>query len=373
MRLLDRYLLRELLIPFGYCLAGFFIFWISFDLLADLDEFQKLKLRALDVAEYYAIKTPELLVTVLPIAFLLALLYALTNHARHQELSAIRAAGVGLWRLAAPYLAMGLFLSLSLFALSEWWVPDSTAAAEQVLQRYVHRDSGPVSKHWETRLGFRNTRDNRTWVLAAFNRLTYEIVHPHILWTLPDGSRRDITADRGAWTEQGWIFTNVEELVYPPPGAPLSEQSLQTNLVLMSELTETPEEILSEIKVSKIKSFKEAKKAQLSIREILNYKRLHTEASDKFPMLDTKLQGRLAAPWTCLVVVLIALPFGAASGRRDLFVGVASSIVICFAYFVVLQLALAFGTRGTIPGWLAAWAPNAFFALAGIALTSRIR
>ena len=31
MRLLDRYLLRELLVPFGYCLSGFIIFWISFD------------------------------------------------------------------------------------------------------------------------------------------------------------------------------------------------------------------------------------------------------------------------------------------------------------------------------------------------------
>ena len=35
MRLLDRYLLRELLVPLGYCLGGFLIFWISFDLDAD--------------------------------------------------------------------------------------------------------------------------------------------------------------------------------------------------------------------------------------------------------------------------------------------------------------------------------------------------
>jgi len=60
----------------------------------------------------------------------------------------------------------------------------------------------------------------------------------------------------------------------------------------------------------------------------------------------------LAAPWTCLVVVLIALPFGAASGRRNVFVGVASSILICFIYFVLQQLGLALG-RGAMcrPGW----------------------
>jgi len=90
-------------------------------------------------------------------------------------------------------------------------------------------------------------------------------------------------------------------------------------------------------------------------------------------MLDTKLHGRLAAPWTCLVVVLIALPFGAASGRRNVFVGVASSILICFTYFVLQQLSLALGSGGHVPPWAAAWSPNAAFGLTGLFLTARVR
>jgi len=61
MRLLDRYLLRELLIPLGYCLGGFLIFWISFDLLSELVDFQARHLLAMDLVEYYLVKTPELL------------------------------------------------------------------------------------------------------------------------------------------------------------------------------------------------------------------------------------------------------------------------------------------------------------------------
>ena len=45
----------------------------------------------------------------LPIALLLALLYALTNHARHNEITAMRAAGVSLWRLCVPYFVIGLW------------------------------------------------------------------------------------------------------------------------------------------------------------------------------------------------------------------------------------------------------------------------
>jgi lipopolysaccharide export system permease protein len=74
-----------------------------------------------------------------------------------------------------------------------------------------------------------------------------------------------------------------------------------------------------------------------------------------------------------LVVVLIAIPFGAASGRRNVFVGVASSILICFVYFVLQQVGLALGTGGWLPPWLAGWCPNLAFGITGLWLTSIVR
>ena len=64
---------------------------------------------------------------------LLALLYALTQHARYHEITAIRAAGVTLWRLALPYLAVGFLASLTLFYLNEQWAPDADDRAELFL------------------------------------------------------------------------------------------------------------------------------------------------------------------------------------------------------------------------------------------------
>jgi lipopolysaccharide export system permease protein len=71
--------------------------------------------------------------------------------------------------------------------------------------------------------------------------------------------------------------------------------------------------------------------------------------------------------------VLVAIPFGAPSGRRNLFVGVASSIVLCFAYFVLQQMGLALGAGQHLPPWLAAWLPNIVFGLGGVWLTARVR
>jgi lipopolysaccharide export system permease protein len=375
MRLLDRYLLRELLIPFAYCVAGFWIFWTAFDVFTEMQEFQESGVGIVDLVTYYILKTPELLVVVLPMALLLALLYALTTHARHQELTAIRAAGVSLWRIALPYLAVGFLLSVAILAMNELWLPSSLEATDAILKG---QNKASKAQKWERKLGFANTRQNRTWLIEAYNTANHVMLRPFVEWKLDTGTLLQIWAERGFYRGGKWVFTNVQERTFPAIRGEFPTVT-QTNLLVMEDFSETPQEIMSAIKISKINNFKDAKRAQLSIREILSYKRLNLADESKprsmstMAMLNTKLHGRLATPWTCLVVVLIALPFGAMPGRRNVFVGVASSIVICFAYFVLVQLGLALGAGGYIPGWLAAWSPNAFFAMAGIFLTFRIR
>jgi lipopolysaccharide export system permease protein len=375
MRLLDRYLLRELLIPFGYCLVGFLIFWISADLFAQLSEFQKQRLNPTEVAEYYLVRTPETLVLVLPIAFLLALLYALTNHARHHELTAMRAAGVSLLRLSAPYLALGFFLSLGVFAINELWAPQSIEAAEEILTRHASARRYADQNDWEPKALFYHSqegdKDRRWWIIESYHLTSGDMIGPKVIWLPPDGTRREILAEGGAWVNGVWSFTNVNVLEYPKPGdLPMQDKK---DYLSMPVFNETPEQFRSQLKINRLNTLKAVRRAQLSIQEILEYKRLHPHDTRKDAMLDTKLHGRLAAPWTCLVVVLIALPFGAATGRRNVAVGVASSILICFIYFVLLQVGLALGTGGYVPPWVAAWAPNALFAATGLALTWRVR
>src|SRR5438132_13916125 len=149
MRLLDRYLLRELLIPLGYCLGGFLVFWIAFDLFSDLGAFQQEKLKPLEIGQYYLALLPKLLQDIVaPVALLLALLYALTNHARHHELTAMRAAGLSLWRLCVPYLAVGLLFSLFLYLLNEHWAPRSAELAEQVRKAHASRPVHTEERQW---------------------------------------------------------------------------------------------------------------------------------------------------------------------------------------------------------------------------------
>jgi len=377
-RLLDRYLFRELLVPLTYCVVGFLLCFTIFDLFNQLDEFQRGKLVAQDIFDYYANRIPELIVSsyVMPMALLLALLYALTNHARHHELTAMRAAGVSLWRISVPYYIVGFLFSILVLVLNESVVPQASDAAERVLLRRVGTQAKGGDKIAKRNVNFVNQQDRRTWHIIEYNLETRRMLRPSIDWFEPDGTRRMIFAEQGWWGRRRWIFTNVQQFVYAPVNDSLPTEKWTTNRLELPQIIETPRLITSEIKIRELETLRSLRRTQLSSAAILDYLRLHPGnalESKKRDTLLTLLHSRLAAPWTCFVVVLIAVPFGALPGRRNAFVGVASSIFICFVFFVAKDLTLALGSGGYVPAWLAAWAPNAVFAVTGLTLMWRVR
>jgi len=376
MRLLDRYLLRELLIPLGYCLGGFVLLIVFFDLFAQLNHFQSVKLRVGDIAEYYLVSLPSTLALVLPMALLLALLYALTNHARNNELTAIRAAGVSLWRSCVPYFAVGAVASIVLFVLNEAVVPDSDEAGDEIMARRVPRPPGSPGPNQVRNLGFNNAGAGRRWHIGLYNTETGEMTGVNVFWVLADGSNRWMLADRGIRKNGVWVFQNVMEFKEQPDTSSLPAPSLRTNVLAMPQFTETPDEIKSEIKLSSSFALpnKGLNRSDIPIAELLNYLKFHPHppAADA-RRIFTKLNERLAAPWTCLVVVLIAVPFGAASGRRNVFVGVASSVLICVTFYILREICIWLATVGWLPPWIGAWLPNIAFGFAGMWMTARVR
>ena len=150
----------------------------------------------MDIVEYYVVTLPEMLVEqVMPVSLLLALLYALTNHSRHNELTAMRAAGVGLWRLALPYLGVGAVFGLIVFAISEYWLPSAAERARVIMQRRLVQ---PGQRDLTPRFVLNNEAAHRKWIIEHFNTKTEEVIGLTVTWDLPDGSSRQDRRPAGA-------------------------------------------------------------------------------------------------------------------------------------------------------------------------------
>jgi lipopolysaccharide export system permease protein len=377
MRLLDRYLLREFLIALTVCLCAFLLFWVAFDLFSELRTMQDKHLRAPDIAAFYLFKAPEFLVLVLPMALLLGVLYALTTHARHNEITAIRASGVSLWRLCVPYLGVGFLCSLGLFWLNEYCVPRTADAAERVLNSRIERRLTAEERQQIRKFVFINNRERREWHADVYNQETGEMSKMDVRCVQTNGGTITYYADRAVRTNGVWTLYHVQPVKQVTTTNALPITLPRVDSLAFPDFKETPAEINNEIDINSRLSpgnFRGSKGADIPIAAILTYLRLNPRPPPdvRRPLL-TKLHARLAAPWACLVVVLIGAPFAAASGRRNVFVGVAASIFFCFGYFILQQFSFALGAHGHFPAWLAAWLPNLLFGFAGIWMMIRTR
>ncbi|MGK0198881.1 MAG: lipopolysaccharide export system permease protein [Yoonia sp.] len=372
MRLLDRFLLRELMLPMVYTFGGFYLFFVAADLTNEMPRFQKNSMSGLDIIEFYIYRTPELMGTVAPIALLLTTLYALSQHARNNELIAIRTAGVGLWRMGAVYLGVGLFASVLLFVSSEWLEPNANLRADYVLNRRISDDERRTDLQWRKAVSFKNERVDRSWNIGAYNVDTYKMLEVNVDWPDADGQRNKLFARQAFWEDEVWRFENVQMFQSTPAdhGIPIQ---IVTNSIAMPGFNESPGLIASEIKISAMSGLRAAKKVRFSLREILNYFELHPGLTGpKAAELSTQFHGRLAMPWTCLVVVLLALPFGFLPGRRNVVAGFGVAIVLVFAFLFFTRISFALGTGGHVPGFIAGWLPQLLFGGGGFWMLRRL-
>jgi lipopolysaccharide export LptBFGC system permease protein LptF len=267
---------------------------------------------------------------------------------------------------------VGALFSLGLFWLNEFGLPDANLRMEQVMKRY--REDGGASQGLVRNFNFYNERDRRKWTIGVFDQQSGAMTNVLVEWARAGGRIHYLKADRARWSGDKWVFSRALTRVFDPDNKEQFDFAPAADELAVGEFRETPDEIWSEFSIDQLSARTAAKRAVVALSTLRNYFDLHPELSPaKRALLMTQFHARIAVPWTCLVVMLIVIPFAAPSGRRNVFVGVTAGLTITFAFFILQRLCLALGTGGHVPPWLAAWVPNLSFAALGIILTARVR
>ncbi len=356
MRLLDRYVLRNFLQAYFYCIAGFISIWFIFDISDNIDTFLNERVSRSLIAKYYLIQAPQVLVILLPVALLLALLFCLGRMSRTNEIVSALTSGVSLPRLVAPLLLAALFTTAASTALNYSLAPHAEYAHKTVLE-------DPNSRRQQ--LGFlaqifRNRTDNRTWFIQRFKPGENVFTTVHIVQQdESDNILTNYIAARALYhpEDKSWELQGAKVVHYDLTGN--ITQTETPDSLMINDWSETPFRLSSANMRAEF----------LSVPELQEYIR----ANSDFPAtllapFATHLQYRLALPWTCLVVALIATALGVGYSRRGVISSIAAAVLLVFAMNFVTHLFLALGEGARIPDWAAAWTPNVLFGVLGLIL-----
>jgi LPS export ABC transporter permease LptG len=355
MRLLDRYVIRNFLQVYLYCIAGFISIWLIFDISDNISTFIDQHIALVTVIEYYATQVPQILIILLPVSLLLALLFSLGRMSRANEIVSMLTAGVSIPRVLFPLIGIGLFTVAATSALNYSLAPHAELAKKTFLAGFRGQKGFAIEGQI-----FRNRTDSRTWFIQSF--VTGDNVFNNVQ-VLQQDSQDNIVADylaaRATYRahDKTWALENAKVVHYDAAGNILDEQFYPS--LKIDNWSETPFRLGSA----------NVRAEFLSVSELHAYLRHNSD----FPRtllapFRTHFQYRLALPWTCLVVVCIAAPLGIGYSRRGVLASVATAVILVFSMNFLTHLFLALGEGDRISPLAAAWTPNILFAAVGLYL-----
>jgi lipopolysaccharide export system permease protein len=362
MKLIDRYLLKNFLVPLGYCLTAFILIYMVFDLFDNLSNFIKAGTPLPSVLKFYALLIPSVLVFIVPISLLLSALYSLSQLTKNNELTAMRASGISLYRLVTPFIGVGIAASLLVAVVNEVLAPWSAYWSYQFIESLDSQNEVNIYK--ARNLAYKNESYRRIWLIGTFDTRTFTMENVEMIQQREDDSDDyKIQAPKAQWLDGRWWLSNPVIQRYDKRGHPMGPPKVETNLEL-TECSETPEDFLNEIKDP----------AYLSSRAIIEYLRTHQQLSDStIARIKVDLHYRQAMPWTCLVVVLLGIPFGSQTGRKGALLGIILALSLFFSYYILINVGMVFGKKQMLEPWLSVWLPNMVFFIIGSVLVHRMR
>jgi lipopolysaccharide export system permease protein len=352
------YLLREFFRMFGLCLASFIILWELIDVFVEkadrmFGEYGTVEL----VTQYLLFSIPPILYYMIPATVLLATLLTLSLMSKNNEILALRAGGVNLYRLLIPLLTIGAIMSVLLFFLNEKINPYCQTKSKEIWDYQLKGEQRKMLDKRENLWSYDGNKFFRAelFVPERFLMTGLELIEVDESFKL----RRKTTAQRAYWDGKRWVAVGLQEIAFNTDG---SVDYLTKNADILDAGVYFGD--LSDIQLTT----EEMNRDQLG-RYI---KKLRREGFDTTPYLvDYHL--KLAFPLVAIIMVLAGFPFAIRSGR---FGGVATGIffgfVVGVSYWVLMGTMQSIGHSGTIPPLVAAWFPNIFFIVLSFFLMRRI-
>lgn len=363
MHTFDRYLLREwfqIMILVLTALLGIILVNVVY---SDLPSLMEAKAEWPDLLVYFGVAVPAYLSIIFPLTLLVSLLYVLGQMHKNHEFTALRAAGVSLWRITRPIWIVGFLCCGGSWWLNStivpWAIEHSRSLKENIR---FEQESGRVSEDRigaKTAVTFDNRKDGRLWFINRYSVKTKRAYG--VTLSLLDGQRREHRRLFAAQAypspgAQGWTFVDGRDLRFDPATAELIANAPYTTIKLPA-LDEDPNLML----------LIDRKPSDLSFLELERLcSHLLQTGSPKYTAYAVRYHGLIADTLAPLIIIGIAIPFTMAGVRINPAVGISKSIGLFALYYLFAQLGGSLASKEILSPVLSAWLPN--IGMSGLAL-----
>lgn len=361
-KLLNKLILGACAGPFIFGILIFVLIFVAGDLL-----FQAAKLIIEQgvafsvVARLFFYRLPEVVALTIPMSSLLSTLLGMSTLNGGSELIALKSLGIPFKKILRPILYTSVLISITALVLNETIVPYASIAADRLMKYEILKNQAAAI---EQKVFFREEEAKKLKRVYYIDELDPNkgIMKNVIIHEFDNDGRMSSTlnANRGIWLNNQWWIEDGRIYTISREG--------EVNLLLRFER----QRLALKLSPSQLQS-SNRRPADMSAHELWRYIGQVQGVASNIHQLWVLFHLKLAVPWACVIMAVLGAGFGASrKGRSGGGVGFGISVVLVFAYYVIMSLCRAFGESGNLPAIVAGWGPNAVFIVVAIYFTRRV-
>jgi len=341
--ILERYVSRVFVGYFLVCLLGGIGLFTVISVGARLEDFLGGGFWGIIVAigRYALWNTPVVIILIFPPLLLISAGWALVQLAKNNELIAIKASGISVYRIIVPLFIGGSISGVVVAGMQEWLIP--------VLAPAITEASYPGDKEVRRNVAGLVPKEDVAYHMDSYNINKHEMTNP-VFCCFSEG--KTIEASRAVWKNAKWrVYDAVIKTRATEAGTTNKEEKLEYDLPFKL----LPEDITT----------RQSDPGLMSTRQLLGLIGRHP----KNLRLRVALHSRITYPFSGIVLLLIGLPFVVGFERinRSKILGLGMCFVVCAGFYAVTFLCNSLGGNNYLPApWMAAWIPIILFSAIGI-------
>jgi LPS export ABC transporter permease LptF/LPS export ABC transporter permease LptG len=351
--LLDDYVLRDFVVHLAMVVGSLLVLSLVFTLFELVGDILRNQVSPWVVGEYLLNVTPYLLYNIAQYGVLLSVLITLGLMQRANEVTALKATGISIYRIIIPVLLAGAAVAACLFLSDQFYLPHANKRQDALLNKIKGKPAQTYLNPY------------RKWIFGQHSTIYY--------YQLFDSERNQfgdlsvfqfnpanfqlvnrIYADRAHWEDKlnRWICEQGWQRAFQSSAI----QDFHTfDVSTFNAVSEPPTYFKKEVRQS----------LEMNYEQLRRYIHDLQQSGFEVVRLKVQLQKKLAFPVITFVMGVLAIPFALSAGKRGAVAGVATAIGIAVVYTVVSGLFEAMGNISQLPPVLAAWSPDVIFALVG--------
>ena len=341
-RLLPTYVLRKFTGLFLLCVLCVVVLFLLIDGIENMDTFIDRNVSTGTALLYYIYYIPYILVLTLPVATLLAAVFAVIGLARGNEIVAMKSLGYSLYQLLVPLLAAGLVISILSFFTAEIIVARTTAKKETIERDYLQRGR---SAKFLSRFRNMQIRDENSVITIGYFDIKKFLAHRVRIQEIVDGRLvYRLDADSMSWENDTWVIRSGLERRFTDG----TESAARLDTAVVFPFHFNPRELIQAQGSPEDMGYWELKKY------IDRIKRSGGETSHWL----TELHLRISYPLSNFLIVLFSVPLVYNRRRKNIALGFGISLTVVFFYFGLVKMGQTLGQNGNLPPLLGAWLGN---------------